>query len=213
MGSDNIQIVYEDAELLVVDKPAGLLSVPGLGPEKQECVVNRVKLLFPAMINQPAVHRIDMATSGLMLIAKTTSAHRNLSIQFAQRQVEKRYIALLEGVLRQTDGEIRLAFRLDPDHRPYQVYDPIQGKPGITRWRRIAVEKGRTRVDFTPLTGRTHQLRLHAAHPKGLGLPIVGDPLYGNGKEGERLHLHAFRLQFRHPQNGRTMAIVSEVPF
>lgn len=197
----------------MVAKPSGLLSVPGRGPDKQDCVVNRIKALYPELIDQPAVHRLDMYTSGLMILARSAAAHKNLSRQFELRQVSKKYLALLDGVIHQTEGEIRLAFRLDPDNRPYQVFDPIQGKLGITRWKRLAIEGGRTRVAFQPLTGRTHQLRLHAAHPQGLGIPIVGDRLYGQGEEGDPMLLHASQLQFRHPRDGREMNIVSEVPF
>lgn len=209
----NLKIIYQDIELVVVDKPSGLLSVPGRGPDKQDCVVNRAKRLFLDMINQPAVHRLDMYTSGLMLLAKTTGVHRRLSQQFELRQVQKKYIALVEGVVGRVEGEIRLSFRLDPSNRPHQVYDPIQGKLGITRWKRLSVDKHHTRIEFKPLTGRTHQLRLHAAHPKGLGVPIVGDHLYGNGQEGDPMCLHASRLKFQHPSNGREMDIGSEPPF
>ena len=196
----NLELIHHDAELIIVEKPSGLLAVPGRGPDKQDCVVNRIKDRFSGIIEQPAVHRLDMYTSGLMLLAKTRKAHQHLSRQFELRQVEKQYLALVEGMVKEVKGEIRLAFRLDPDKRPYQVYDPINGKMGITRWERLAVEGSRTRIKFTPLTGRTHQLRLHAAHPKGLGAPIIGDRLYGYGKEGETMCLHASRLAFRHPR-------------
>lgn len=208
-----MKIVYQDQELVIVDKPSGLLSVPGRGPLKQDCVVNRSKRWFPDIIDQPAVHRLDMYTSGLMILAKTTQAHKRLSIQFEKRLVQKKYIALVEGTVRQAGGEIRLSFRLDPDNRPYQVYDPIQGKLGITRWHQLGSENGRTRIEFNPLTGRTHQLRLHSAHPKGLGKPIVGDRLYGNGKEGDRMLLHAFELHFHHPKHDQIMKVTSETPF
>lgn len=208
-----MKIVYQDRELVVVDKPSGLLSVPGRGPHKQDCVVNRSKLLFQDIIDQPAVHRLDMYTSGLMVLAKTTQAHKRLSIQFEKREVRKRYIALVEGIVYQEGGEIRLSFRLDPDNRPFQVYDPIRGNLGITRWHRLGYENGRTRIEFRPLTGRTHQLRLHSAHPKGLGIPIVGDRLYGNGKQGDRMFLHAFELKFQHPRHDQTIKVISEIPF
>jgi tRNA pseudouridine32 synthase/23S rRNA pseudouridine746 synthase len=209
----NMNIVYEDTELIIVDKPSGLLSVPGRGSDKQDCVVNRTKLLFPGIIDQPAVHRLDMYTSGLMILAKTEDTHKHLSQQFERRCVKKKYIALLEGSIEADKGEIRLAFRLDPDNRPYQVYDPVQGKLGITRWKRLKKGEYRTRIEFTPITGRTHQLRLHAAHPKGLGAPIVGDQLYGNGRQSDRMLLHAFQLQFHHPKNGNVMRYESEAPF
>ena len=209
----SLNIVYQDTDLVIVDKPSGLLSVPGRGADKQDCVVNRVKRLIPGIMGQPAVHRLDMSTSGLMILARTADIHTNLSQQFERRWVEKKYIALLEGIVEAAAGEIRLAFRLDPENRPHQVYDPIQGKLGITRWKRLSVNGITTRIEFTPLTGRTHQLRLHSSHPKGLGTPIVGDRLYGNGKKGDRMLLHAAQLQFRHPNNGQTMHIVSKAPF
>lgn len=198
-------IIFGDDALVVVNKPGGLLAVPGRGEDKQDCVVNRLRRLLPQMIDQPAVHRLDMATSGLMLLAVTAEAHRHLSRQFAQRQVQKRYIALLEGILCETAGEIRLPFRLDPDNRPYQIHDPEHGKLGITFWRRLAIEGERTRVEFTPLTGRTHQLRVHAAHQLGLAAPIVGDRLYGRGLAGEPMLLHASFLAFSHPCTGQPL--------
>lgn len=213
MTAMGLEILYQDAGLIIIDKPSGLLSVPGRGPKKQDCVVSRLKEKFPDMIPQPAVHRLDMYTSGLMLLARTRHAHRHLCRQFEQREVKKRYVALVEGVVDRSSGEIRLAFRLDPENRPYQVYDPIQGKVGITRWRRLEVEGGMTRIEFRPLTGRTHQLRLHAAHEKGLGAPIVGDRLYGNGKEDDTMCLHASGLRFRHPDDGRPFEMESKAPF
>lgn len=207
------EILHHDADLVIVDKPSGMLAVPGRGPDKQDCVVSRIKHRFPGIIEQPAVHRLDMYTSGLMLLAKTHTAHRHLSRQFEQRGVEKHYVAMVEGIVEQIEGEIRLAFRLDPDNRPYQIYDPIHGKLGITRWKRLQVEGNTTRIEFRPLTGRTHQLRLHAAYPEGLGTPIVGDRLYGSGKEGEMMCLHASRLVFRHPKDDQPFEIVSRIPF
>ena len=140
-----MEILFIDPLFVVINKPSGLLSVPGRGPEMQECVVNRIKALFPDCINQPAVHRLDMATSGLMVVARTSAAHHHLSIQFAERLVDKRYIALLEGILRHQSGEIALPFRLDPDNRPHQIHDPLHGKMGISRWRLLGIEGA-----FTP---------------------------------------------------------------
>jgi len=209
----NLNIRYDDAELIIVDKPSGLLAVPGRGPAKQDCVVNRVKDCFSGIIEQPAVHRLDMYTSGLMLLAKTRNAHRHLSRQFESQKVEKRYVALVQGMVMVVAGEIRLSFRLDPDNRPYQIYDPIHGREGITRWKRLEVQDGVTRIEFKPLTGRTHQLRLHAAHPLGLGAPIIGDRLYGSDKEAETMCLHACDLAFRHPKDDQPFSIASHVPF
>lgn len=208
-----VSMVYRDEFLVVVEKPGGLLAVPGRGPDKQDSVVSRVRTLLPGCIAQPAVHRLDMDTSGLMVLGLTREVHRQLSIQFAERRVGKKYLALLEGEVTATAGEITLGFRLDPDHRPHQVYDPVQGKIGTSRWRRVEVGSGRTLVEFVPLTGRTHQLRLHASHPLGLGCPIVGDRLYGLGCAGEPLLLHATWLQFQHPATGQTMTFASAASF
>lgn len=210
---EGLVIVHRDPLFVVVDKPGGLLSVPGRGPENQDCVVSRLKALCQECIDQPSVHRLDQDTSGLIVMALTAKAHRALSVQFMERLVGKRYVALLDGVVAADAGVIELAFRLDPDNRPYQVYDPEGGKPGVTRWRKLGVEGGRTRVEFMPLTGRTHQLRLHAAHAKGLGFPIVGDRLYGTGTGPGQLRLHASTLRFRHPATRQPMEFTSSPPF
>ncbi len=208
-----LTIIHADPDFLVVNKPGGLLAVPGRGPDKQDCVVSRIKALYPDCIEQPAVHRLDMYTSGIMLLARSTEAHRLLSKQFEQRKVEKEYIALLDGIIAEEEGTIELAFRLDPENRPYQVYDPVQGKLGITRWQKTGEEADRTRVLFFPMTGRTHQLRLHAAHPLGLGVPIVGDALYGRGEEGDAMLLHASRLVILHPYGGQRITFRSKPDF
>jgi tRNA pseudouridine32 synthase/23S rRNA pseudouridine746 synthase len=212
-----LDIVYCDASLLVVNKGGGLLSVPGRGEDKQDCVESRVRRLFPSAPKQCAVHRLDMDTSGLLVIALDKETHRSLSIQFMQQKVEKEYVALLEGVVREESGEGHLPFRLDVDHRPYQIYDEEQGKWGATVWKKIRVESSPTglvtRVHFTPLTGRTHQLRLHSSHPKGIGHAIVGDRLYGTGKEGDRLRLHASALSFVHPHTKEKLCFTLPAPF
>ncbi len=208
-----LDIIHADRSLLVINKPSGLLSVPGRGVEKQDCVVSRAKRRYPDLPDQPAVHRLDMMTSGLMLLARSAQAHRSLVRQFQDRQVLKRYIGIVEGDLQETSGTIELAFRLDPDNRPHQVYDPVNGKQGITMWKAIGTEPPGTRVEFTPLTGRTHQLRLHAAHPLGLGSPIVGDYLYGSGKDGDRLLLHSCLLCFTHPGNNKTCTFTTPASF
>ena len=213
MVDQSLDIVHADGQLVVVDKPGGLLAVPGRGPEKQDCVVHRLKKTFPGCIDQPAVHRLDMATSGLMVLALTAKAHRNLNRQFSAHLVHKSYIALLEGVVAAGSGEINLKFRLDPDNRPWQVYDPVHGKMGITRWQCLEVRGSRTRIEFVPLTGRTHQLRLHAAHERGLGCPIVGDSLYGSGTQGDPMLLHAAALSFLHPETGEKMEFSSAAHF
>ena len=213
MAPLSLHLLYQDGSLAVVEKPGGLLAVPGRGPEMQDSVVSRLLQLLPWSIKQPAVHRLDMDTSGLMVLGLTREAHRHLSTQFAERRVGKKYVALLEGLVSGEGGEITLPFRLDPTRRPYQVYDPVQGKVGVTRWRKLEVREGRTLVAFTPFTGRTHQLRLHASHPLGLGCPIVGDRLYGSGRPGQPLMLHATWLQFEHPATGQQMDFFSAAPF
>ena len=197
------ELIYRDDQIAVINKPPGLLSVPGKGPDKQDCVSRYIKEAFPCSIEQPSVHRLDMDTSGLMVFALTADAHRHLSVQFQKRQVNKKYIALVDGHLKDTSGRIELKFRLDPENRPMQVYDPLQGKAGITEWKRLSTEGALTRIEFIPLTGRTHQLRVHSAHKLGLGCPIAGDRLYGSGaalsSRYERMMLHASELGFIKP--------------
>lgn len=208
-----LDILHTDPEFVVVNKCSGMLAVPGRGPEKVDSVAYRVRRMFPACIEQPAVHRLDMDTSGLMVVALSAEAHRNLSRQFHERLTSKKYVALLDGVLEQDAGTIELPFRLDVENRPIQIYDEVHGKLGTTHWRKIAVEGSYTRVEFTPVTGRTHQLRLHASHEKGLGIPIVGDPFYGRGEGPGQLKLHACELSFTHPSTGEQQHFISEPDF
>jgi tRNA pseudouridine32 synthase / 23S rRNA pseudouridine746 synthase len=213
-GKDcKLTIVHTDPSFVVIDKPGGLLSVPGRGPENQDCVVSRIKSVFTECIEQPAVHRLDMFTSGLMVLALIRESHRSLSRQFEQRIVKKRYIALLDGIIEKKSGQITLSFRLDPENRPYQMYDPEHGKAGTTLWKKLGIVSGKTRIECIPLTGRTHQIRLHAAHALGLGCPIVGDRLYGSGQEGDRMLLHASFLSFLHPCTGKRIEFNSPAPF
>ncbi|NLD38620.1 MAG: RluA family pseudouridine synthase [Desulfatiglans sp.] len=198
-------IIYKDSSIVVVIKPEGLLSVPGKGADKQDCLANRIRDMFPGCIPQPAVHRLDMDTSGIMVFALTKEAHRTLSIQFQDRKVKKQYVAVLDGIVKKESGEISLPLRVDVTNRPFQIYDPVHGRSGITLWEKIEVKNNRTRVLFTPLTGRTHQIRVHASHPLGLNCPIVGDRLYGHLKPGERLMLHACSLTFKHPASNDEM--------
>ncbi len=209
----SIEIVHEDDEFVVVVKPSGLLAVPGKGEENQDCVVSRIKALYPDCIEQPAVHRLDMDTSGLMVLALTADAHRELSRQFEHRETEKRYIALLDGEVSGNEGTIELPFRLDVENRPYQIYDPVHGKTGITHWKVLSTSNKKTRVKFIPVTGRTHQLRVHAASEHGLGIPILGDRLYGSGTAPGQLKLHASYLSFTHPRTGKRLEFRSEPPF
>ena len=212
-NENKITIVHPDPLFIIVDKPSGLLSVPGRGPDKQDSVVSRIRTIYPACIAQPSVHRLDMATSGLMVMALTSESQRNISIQFQKRIVRKRYIALLDGIIEEDEGQISLPFRLDPENRPYQIYDPVYGKVGVTKWRKIGIEYGKTRIEFMPITGRTHQLRLHSAHELGLNCPIIGDSLYGSGTEGDKMMLHASYLMLLHPVTGNLLEFESGPDF
>lgn len=208
-----LTFLYADEHIVVVEKPSGMLSIPGKGPEKADCVAARVRERFPDCIAQPCPHRLDMDTSGLMVLGLTDASLRHLSIQFQKRTIGKRYVALLEGELKGDEGTIELPFRLDFENRPMQIHDEVDGKVGVTHWQKLGIEKGWTRISFSPVTGRTHQLRVHASHELGLGIPIVGDPLYGNGTGPEQLKLHACELSFEHPEGGKRMTFNSAPPF
>lgn len=195
-------IHYADDTIVVVNKPSGLLAVPGRGPENQDCIAARVRAAFPGCPAQPEAHRLDMDTSGLMVLARSAEAKRDLSKQFQERRTDKRYVALLDGSLSEDRGTIVLRFRLDVENRPHQIYDPEQGKLGITHWETVSKAEGKTRILLHPVTGRTHQLRLHCAHELGLGRPIIGDPLYGDGRGPGQMKLHAGALAFDHPSTG-----------
>ena len=208
-----MEILYQDEDIVVVDKPSGLLSIPGRGPEKIDSVSHRIRQMFPDCLAQPSVHRLDMDTSGLLVLALTAASHRHLSLQFQNRETDKHYLALLEGELAGDEGTITLPFRLDIENRPHQIYDEIHGKIGTTHWKKLGIENGKTRIAFHPITGRTHQLRVHSAHPKGLGIPIVDDPLYGNGDLPGKMKLHACELTFTHPTTGEKMTFTAPVPF
>ena len=205
----DLEIVYEDDALVVVNKPAGMLSVPG--KLDVDSVYQRMKRRYPEATGPMIVHRLDMATSGLLLIAKTKEAHQNLQAQFKNRIVQKRYVALLSEVLAEEEGKILLPLRPDPEDRPRQVVDRIHGKTAITHYQVIGREKEGTRVFFYPQTGRTHQLRVHAAHPSGLNAPIIGDELYG--KKAERLYLHAEYIAFHHPISGQWIEVEKKADF
>ncbi len=212
-NSLKVDLVCKEPEFVVVNKPSGLLSVAGKGPENQDCVTARIKKMFPDCPDHPEVHRLDMDTSGLMVLARTKEAHRELSRQFHDRETGKRYIALLDGEVQAESGTIELPFRLDIDNRPTQIYDPVHGKIGITHWKALSADPQKTRVEFTPITGRTHQLRVHAASEHGLGIPIVGDRLYGTGTAPGQLKLHAAFLSFTHPRTGKKMEFRSDPLF
>ena len=214
MSTDNMMnIRYSDDAIVVVEKSSGFLSVPGRGEHNLDSVSWRIKNMFEGCIEQPSVHRLDMDTSGLLVLALTKEAHKHLSIQFQNRETGKIYEALLEGVLDKEEGTVELPFRLDVDNRPRQIFDPEFGKMGTTHWKKLSEEGSLTRVEFYPVTGRTHQLRVHSAHSLGLAVPIVGDPLYGNGTGPGELKLHAKMLGFTHPVTGQQMTFESKVPF
>ena len=203
-----LHIVYEDEHFAVIDKPAGLLSVPGVYID--DSVYSRLKARWyprvPLMI-----HRLDMGTSGLLAVARTKEAHKDIQRQFLKRTVVKRYTALLSAELTHAAGEIDLPLRGDFDDRPRQLVCFEHGKKALTRWQRISVKDGRSKIHFYPLTGRTHQLRMHAAHPLGLNAPIVGDDLYGT--KADRLHLHAAYLEFTHPKTKERVCFEAKEEF
>ncbi len=219
---EELEIVYEDEWLAVVNKPAGMLSVPGKA-EERESVYHRLKEKYPDATGPMIVHRLDMATSGLLLVAKTKEVHRHLQAQFADRSIKKRYVAVLDGVIATVEkpspllgstertGRIELPLCLNPLDRPRQIVSREHGKEAVTEYRIISESERHTRIAFYPLTGRTHQLRVHAAHPEGLGCPILGDELYG--RKADRLYLHAEYIEFRHPINGKILRIQKEADF
>lgn len=208
--SQNLEIVYEDPWLSVINKPAGMLSVPG--KEDAVSVYSLMREQYPETDGPLTVHRLDMATSGLMLIAKTKRVHQNLQAQFKNRLVRKRYVALLEGIVPKDKGTVDLPLCLNPLDRPRQMVHTEHGKPAITDYQVLERLDGkRTRIAFYPRTGRTHQLRIHAAHPLGLHCPIIGDELYG--EKADRLYLHAEYLEFTHPITGETVRITKEAEF
>jgi len=209
----NVEVLFEDEWMIVVDKPSGLLSVPGKGVAGEDSVVSRVLSSRLGVIDHPAVHRLDMDTSGILMLAKTRDAHRHLSCQFQEGRVQKFYIALLDGMVADDEGVIELKFRLDVENRPYQIYDEVHGKLGVTHWKKLEVKGGMTRVEFSPKTGRTHQLRVHSADKRGLGCPIMGDTLYGGHLRHGELKLHAARLICEHPVLGERLCLEAPVPF
>ncbi len=218
-----LAVVLAAPSFVVIDKPAGLLSVPGKGPEKADCAASRVRSLFPAATGPLVVHRLDMDTSGLMVFALNPDSQRNLSAQFERRTVAKAYTALVDGLLDAPGGEISAPIRLDVERRPFQIHDPVHGRTALTRWAVLALETDRTRVRFEPVTGRTHQLRVHAAlpPPHGLGHHILGDVLYAPGADlgrhaptdAPRLMLHASELEFNDPDTGQRLRFESRPPF
>ena len=208
-GNEKLNIVYEDQWLLIINKPAGMLSVPG--KERQTSIYDLAREAYPEAEGPMIVHRLDMATSGLLIIAKDKKTHQHLQAQFKNRSIRKKYIALLDGVVPEDEGTIELSLCPNPLDRPRQMVDTQYGKPAITYYQVLERTDKYTRIAFYPHTGRTHQLRVHAAHPSGLHCSIIGDELYG--KKDKRLYLHAESIEFTHPVNGQSMCITEKADF
>ena len=208
-GNEKLNIVYEDQWLLIINKPAGMLSVPG--KERQTSIYDLAREAYPEAEGPMIVHRLDMATSGLLIIAKDKKTHQHLQAQFKNRSIRKKYIALLDGIVPEDEGTIELSLCPNPLDRPRQMVDTQYGKPAITYYQVLERTDKYTRIAFYPHTGRTHQLRVHAAHPSGLHCPIIGDELYG--KKDKRLYLHAESIEFTHPVNGQSMCITEKADF
>lgn len=204
-----IKIIYEDENILIIDKPAELLSVPG--KNIKDSVYHRIKEQFPKITGPVIVHRLDMSTSGIMIIAKNKSSHKFLQKQFIDKKIKKKYTAILDGIITTEKGEINLPVRLDIDDRPRQLVCEIHGKPSKTKWEVLEIRNNRTKISFEPITGRTHQLRVHSAHKRGLNIPILGDDLYGT--KSDRLYLHAQHIEFQNPKTKEQMRFDLEADF
>ncbi len=205
---DPLEVIYDDAELLIVNKPTGLLSVPGKGAHLADCLLARVQAAYPTAL---LVHRLDRDTSGVMVFALSPGAQRHLGLQFERRHTKKTYIALVHGQVADPSGEVDLPLIVDWPNRPLQHVNYETGKPALTQWRRGAVTDGVTRMRLFPMTGRSHQLRVHM---KEIGHPILGDPFYSsNWQDYPRMMLHAQSLAVRHPDGGRHMSFQAKAPF
>ena len=207
LGEMDPHLLSTADDFLVAEKPAGLLCVPGRGPEKRDSLLSRLQARFPDVL---LVHRLDMDTSGIVLFARTPPAQRELSRQFAERTTEKIYEAVVEGIPETDAGSVEFPLRKDLAQRlpPKHLVDCVRGKPALTRWRVLERFAGGARLELRPETGRSHQLRVHLA---AIGHPIAGDPIYGT--PGKRLMLHARALAFRHPRTAETIRVESPVPF
>ena len=204
-----LAILHHDHELLLVDKPSGLLSVPGKGEHLADCLIARVQAVFPDAL---LVHRLDRDTSGVMVFAMTPHAQRHLGLQFEKRQVKKTYVARVFGRVEEKTGTVDLPLIVDWPNRPLQHVDFENGKQAVTDWRVLKYEDNATRVRLFPQTGRSHQLRVHM---REIGHPILGDPFYASGeaREAERLMLHAESLRLRHPDGGKGLTFKAKCPF
>ena len=205
----DLKIIYEDDHVFAVNKPAELLSVRG--KEISDSVQERLEKRFPEATGPLLIHRLDMSTSGILLCAKDLETYKILQKQFTDRSISKRYVALLDGIVKEKEGFIDLPLRLDLDNRPFQLVDHQKGKSARTRYEVLQIQNRKTRIAFYPITGRTHQLRVHAAHKDGLNCPIIGDDLYG--KRADRLHLHAEQLVFDHPVTNEKIHLEVHSPF
>ena len=208
-AGDKLEIIYQDEDIVVVNKPEEFLSVPGI--EIKDSVYIRIKKQFPNATGPLIIHRLDMATSGILVLALNKESHKAIQQQFIKRKVEKRYIALLDGIVENDNGFVELPLRVDLDDRPRQMVCYEHGKPAKTKYEVIKRKDGKTLIHFYPITGRTHQLRMHASHHLGLNTPIIGDDLYG--KKANRLHLHAEYLEFIHPKTKEVMKFEVEANF
>ena len=204
-----LDILHHDSALLIVNKPAGLLSVPGKDPGKEDCLIDRLRRVFPEVL---LVHRLDCDTSGVMVFALTKAAQGHLGQQFEKRQTKKVYLARLWGLLEPKEGTVDLPLCVDWPNRPRQHVNHEQGKPAVTDWRVQRHDGKTTRVRLMPLTGRSHQLRVHML---SLGHPILGDPIYATGEalNYPRMMLHAESLRLRHPETGKSLTYTAPVPF
>jgi tRNA pseudouridine32 synthase/23S rRNA pseudouridine746 synthase len=206
---DALTILHHDHQVLLVDKPSGLLSVPGKGPDLADCLIARVQAVFPDAL---LVHRLDRDTSGVMIFALTPHAQRHLGLQFENRQTKKTYVARVWGEMAEKTGTVDLPLIVDWPNRPLQMVDHENGRKAVTDWRVVRKGGGETRLRLMPQTGRSHQLRVHM---QALGHPILGDPFYATGpaRDYPRLMLHSETLQFRHPDGGQGMRITAKCPF
>ena len=204
-----LEYLFEDNDLIVIHKPAEFLSVPGINI--QDSVYTRIKHKYPNISGPIIVHRLDMSTSGILLIAKNKESHKNLQSQFIKKTVRKRYEAVLDGNLKDDTGSIDLPLRVDLNDRPRQLVCFEHGKPALTNWKVVERKNGKTRVHLFPVSGRTHQLRVHTSHYLGLNTPITGDDLYG--KKANRLHLHAAEIEFTHPTTKEKMLFNKKAEF
>lgn len=204
-----LSVLFADDQIVVADKPSGLLSVPGKGEDREDCLINRLREVFPDIL---LVHRLDLDTSGVMIFGRTKAAQGFLSQQFEKRLTKKIYLARVWGAVAEDSGRVDLPLVVDWPNRPRQHVNFETGKPSVTDWRVLKRGGGETRMKLTPLTGRSHQLRVHML---SLGHPILGDPLYATGAAAEfpRLMLHADSLKIRHPVTQAAMSFSAQCPF